>query len=314
MRLEPECRWGTIDYLESAGSNSSSNKSYLIRFFEDGTNNVRARMIDLRSRAHEARRLVIEMAYRAKKGHIGSALSIIEIATVIASKVFDFQGDRVDRPRFVLSKGHAATAWYAAAAACEVIDKSEVLTYGSNGSRFGTHPDPVQPGTDFMTGSLGQGVGFAVGSALASRLSGTNFRVYCILSDSELNEGSTWESLHIASQLKLDRLTVVLDLNGQQALGMTHDVMNVGNVGIHFKSVGWNVIEIDGHNVDEILGALEVAQDSTQPVLIIASTVAGYPVDFMMKRVEWHYLPLTETQYNDALMQIDEIFAKGLAH
>lgn len=271
-------------------------------------------MNDLRSMAYEARRLVIEMAFLAKKGHIGSALSIVDIATVIASKVLDFQGDRVDRPRFVLSKGHAATAWYAAAVAFGIVDRNEALTYGSNGSRFGTHPDPVQPGTDFMTGSLGQGIGFAVGSALASRLSGTNFRVFCILSDSELNEGSTWESLHIASQLKLDRLTVVLDLNGQQALGMTSDVMNVGNVGTHFRSVGWNVIEIDGHSLDEISSALEAAQDSNQPVLIVASSVAGYPVDFMMRRVEWHYLPLTEVQYNDALAQIDQVFAKGLAH
>lgn len=264
---------------------------------------------DLKHRAHLARRMVIEMAYRAHKGHIGSALSIVDIATAVAELVFAKGDSGPHRPRLSLSKGHAATAWYAAGVCAGALLEHEVLEYGQNGSKFGTHPDPAQPGTDFMTGSLGQGIGFAVGSAMASRLSGYNFRVFSIVSDSELNEGSTWESLHIASHQKLDRLTVVLDLNGQQALGMTPEVMNVGDVGEHFASIGWNVIRVDGHDVEKIADALRDAGESSKPNLIIASTIAGYPVDFMMRRIEWHYLPLDEAQYRAALEQIDRDFA-----
>ena len=248
------------------------------------------------------------MAYRAHKGHIGSALSIVDLSVAVAERVFAKRVHDKERPRLVLSKGHAATAWYAAMVCVGQLEESALIPYGTNGSLYGTHPDPAQPGTDFMTGSLGQGIGFAVGSAMASKISGNTFRVFSILSDSELNEGSTWESLHIASQQKLGKLTVLLDLNGQQALGMTTDVMNVGDVGDHFASVGWNVLRVNGHDVDAISRAIESCESSPRPNLIIAMTIAGYPISFMMGKVEWHYLPLTEDQYRQALYEIDAGF------
>ena len=248
------------------------------------------------------------MAYRAHKGHIGSALSIVDLSVAVAERVFAKRVHDKERPRLVLSKGHAATAWYAAMVCVGQLEESALISYGTNGSLYGTHPDPAQPGTDFMTGSLGQGIGFAVGSAMASKISGNTFRVFSILSDSELNEGSTWESLHIASQQKLGKLTVLLDLNGQQALGMTTDVMNVGDVGDHFASVGWNVLRVNGHDVDAISCAIESCESSPRPNLIIAMTIAGYPISFMMRKVEWHYLPLTEDQYRQALDELDAGF------
>lgn len=266
---------------------------------------------DLRLRAHRARRMVIEMAFGAHKGHIGSALSIVDLTTAVAAHLELNHLEKSRRSRFVLSKGHAATAWYAALVCAGHVDKLDVMTYGSNNSLFGTHPDPAQPHTDFMTGSLGQGIGFAVGSAMASKVSGLNFRVFSVLSDSELNEGSTWESLHIASQHKLDRLTVILDLNGQQALGMTSEVMDVGDVGRHFESVGWNVIRVDGHDVDAISLAIRDADRSRQPNLIIASTISGFPVSFMMRKVEWHYLPLSDEQYRQSLDEIDQMYTSS---
>lgn len=266
---------------------------------------------DLRLRAHRARRMVIELAFGAHKGHIGSALSIVDLTTAVAAHLELDHLEASRRSRFALSKGHAATAWYAALVCAGYADKLDVMAYGSNNSLFGTHPDPAQPYTDFMTGSLGQGIGFAVGSAMASKVSGLNFRVFSILSDSELNEGSTWESLHIASQHKLDRLTVILDLNGQQALGMTPEVMNVGDVGRHLESVGWKVIRVDGHDVEAISLAIRDADQSRKPNLIIASTISGYPVSFMMRKVEWHYLPLTEEQYRQSLDEIDQMYIRS---
>jgi transketolase len=266
--------------------------------------------VDLKVMAHQARRLVIEMAHRAHKGHIGSALSIVDLSVAVAERVFSYKGRYEERPRLALSKGHAATAWYAAMVCMGHLEESEVIHYGANGSLYGTHPDPAQPGTDFMTGSLGQGIGFAVGSAMASKISGNKFRVFSILSDSELNEGSTWESLHIASQHDLGQLTVLLDLNGQQALGMTPDVMNVGDVGDHFASIGWNVLRVDGHDVNTISDAIQSCESSAKPNLIVATTIAGYPISFMMRKVEWHYLPLTDDQYRQALEEIEDDFNK----
>lgn len=266
--------------------------------------------VDLKAMSHRARRLVIEMAHRAHKGHIGSALSIVDLSVAVAERVFAYKGHDKERPRLALSKGHAATAWYAAMVCLGHFEESALVSYGTNGSLYGTHPDPAQPGTDFMTGSLGQGIGFAVGSAMASKISGNSFRVFSILSDSELNEGSTWESLHIASQHGLGQLTVLLDLNGQQALGMTTDVMNVGDVGAHLASVGWNVLRVDGHDVDAISDAIRTCESSPRPNLIIASTVAGYPISFMMRKVEWHYLPLTDDQYRQALEELEVDFNK----
>lgn len=263
----------------------------------------------LRAMAHRSRRAIIEMAFSAHKGHIGSALSIADITVAVASELENQTAGTA--AKVVLSKGHAASAWYAALGEIGQLSKSDLSSYGQNGTILGTHPDPVQPGTIFMTGSLGQGIGFAVGSAMASKVSGLNFRVFSILSDSELNEGSTWESLHIASQHKLDRLTVILDLNGQQALGMTPEVMNVGDVGRHLESVGWKVIRVDGHDVEAISLAIRDADQSHKPNLIIASTISGYPVSFMMRKVEWHYLPLTDEQYRQSLDEIDQDYIRS---
>jgi transketolase len=262
----------------------------------------------LRVVAYRARLNVIEMAHRAHKGHIGSALSIVDLTVAIARNMALTSG--ANRSRMVLSKGHAASAWYAVLHEFGELSSSDLLSYGNSGTALGTHPDPVQPRTDFMTGSLGQGIGFAVGSAIASKISGNKFRVFSILSDSELNEGSTWESLHIASQHNLGQLTVLLDLNGQQALGMTTDVMNVGDVGAHFAKIGWNVLRVDGHDVDAISDAIQSCENSARPNLIIATTIAGYPISFMMRKVEWHYLPLTDDQYRQALEEIEDDFNK----
>ena len=175
--------------------------------------------------AQKIRVRVLEASHRAHKGHIGSALSICEIAAVISGIARGLGTQNASRDRVVLSKGHAALAWYSALEQVGVITTDTLKTYMCDGSLLGTHPDPELKGVDFMTGSLGQGIGYGVGAALAGRLAKDERRSFVVLSDSELNEGSTWESAALAGQLKLKNLKVFLDLNGQQALGKTKDIL-----------------------------------------------------------------------------------------
>jgi transketolase len=247
----------------------------------------------------------LECAFAASKGHIGSALSIADIIAVIAPRVQGLGSSDPLRDRFVLSKGHAALAWYCALAEMKVIDEETLTTYGADGSLLGTHPDPALVGVDFMTGSLGQGLTFAVGSAMASSRSERPWSTYAVVSDSELGEGVTWEAALLAAHHRCSGLTVVLDLNGQQALGYTSDVLDTSAAPSAFGSMGWRVSEVDGHDVDALERALSSpdAQREGKPHLVIARTIAGKGVDFMERRIEWHYLPMTADQYADAIAQ-----------
>jgi transketolase len=210
------------------------------------------------------------------------------------------------RDRFVLSKGHAALAWYCALRELKIIDDETLGSYGMDDSLLGTHPDPALVGVDFMTGSLGQGISFAVGSAMAASRSLKSWSTYAVLSDSELGEGVTWEAAMLAAHHHCSALTVVLDLNGQQALGYTRDVLDTSSAPAAFGSMGWFVTHVDGHSVDALTEALATPPDrlSGQPHLIVARTVAGKGVDFMERRIEWHYLPMSADQFAAASEQL----------
>ena len=251
---------------------------------------------------------ILEAAFNASKGHIGSALSIADIIAVIAPQVRGLGTREPGRDRFVLSKGHAAMAWYGALRELQVIDEETFTSYGRDGSLLGTHPDPQLPGVDFMTGSLGQGISYAVGSAMAARRSPVPWSVYAVLSDSELNEGVTWEAALIAAHHRCADLTVVLDRNGQQALGYTADVLDTSGAATAFQAMGWHVTQVDGHDVDELSRALSTSaeQRAGKPHLIVAATTAGKGVDFMERRIEWHYLPMSPEQHASALAQLGE--------
>jgi transketolase len=213
------------------------------------------------------------------------------------------------RDRFVLSKGHAALAWYCVLRELKIIDDETLETYGTDDSLLGTHPDPALVGVDFMTGSLGQGISFAVGSAMASSRSMNPWSTYVVLSDSELGEGVTWEAAMLAAHHHCSNLTVVLDLNGQQALGYTADVLNTSSAPAAFASMGWLVTHVDGHSVDALTEALSTPPDRLRerPHLIVATTVAGKGVDFMERRIEWHYLPMTADQFTNAASQLPSV-------
>lgn len=252
------------------------------------------------------RRRVLELAYSAGKGHIGSALSIADLITVTLEYVRGLSATDPGRDRFVLSKGHAAMALYANLGIRGILSPADLDGYCCDGSLIATHPMAATPGIDFSTGSLGQGITFAVGAALAGTKANDDRRVFCIISDSELDEGSTWESALIAGHHKLSNLIVLLDANGQQALGRTRDVLSLEGVPAAWAALGWRVTEVAGHDPRAIAELIERALVSDGPHLLVARTVAGHGVPFMEGRVEWHYLPMTDEQFTIAVAAVNE--------
>jgi transketolase len=256
--------------------------------------------------SNRIRRRILDTAFAANKGHLGSALSICEIVAAVVTEARYFGSNRADRDRVVLSKGHASLALYCALAELELLDEAELKEYTKNNSLLQTHPDVALPGVDFSTGSLGMGLGYGVGVALASRVQHRGVRTFVVLSDSELNEGSTWESAALAGTLQLGHLTVVLDFNGQQALGYTHDVLRVGDPAVVWSELGFDVEVVDGHDVQALASSLSRdAAPNAQPRLVVARTNSGHGVSFMERRIEWHYRPMTAEQYETAIREAD---------
>jgi transketolase len=254
---------------------------------------------------HSIRRGVIVCAKRANKGHIGSALSVADLvaaALISARGLGDRSGDRI-----VLSKGHAALALYVGLCEVGLLSEADLVTYSQNGSPLGTHPDPSVAGIDVMTGSLGQGVAFAVGIALGAKLRGLDRQVIAIMSDAELNEGSTWEALHVAQHQALGNLSVLLDYNGQQAFGYTKEVQELPDLAAQIGSTRWEIHEVDGH-APQLIASLIARKRSTggPPQMIIARTTFGSGVSFMEKSIPWHHLPLNDEQYAIAMGELAE--------
>jgi len=252
------------------------------------------------------RTLVLEEAKRANVGHIGSGLSVADlIATVYGGVLRIASPDDPDRDRFVLSNGHAALALYSALHLRGWLTREELATYCADQSLLGVHPEHELPGIDFSTGSLGQGISMAAGAALAARLQGSQRRVFAIVSDAECDEGSVWEAAMFATQHRLANLVVIVDRNHQQALGYTKDVIDHGALVDRWRAFGWDAREADGHDVaglGELLTGLDFA--SGPPHAVVAQTTFGHGVSFMESRIEWHYLPMNEEQYTQALAEV----------
>ena len=255
--------------------------------------------------ARKLRRLVLEQSRRANVGHVGSALSIADLLAVCIGGRLDLEGGP-DRDRFILSKGHAALALYAALHLRGILSAAELDTYCADGTSLGVHPEAGAKGIDFGTGSLGHGLSIGAGAALAARLQGSARRVYALLSDAECNEGSVWEAVMFAAHHRLDNLTAMVDVNGQQALGKTADVLSLAPLEERWRSFGWDVTVTPGNDVDAIDGALAAFERRPgRPHVLLAQTVFGHPVSFMRGRIEWHYLPLDEAGYATALAEVD---------
>jgi transketolase len=265
--------------------------------------------------ARAIRRTVVDESMRAGVGHIGSALSIADILAALYGGALRIgEAAEADRDRFVLSKGHAALALYAALAVTGRIDPALLASYCGEGSMLGAHPEHVLPGVDFSTGSLGQGLSIAAGAALAARRQGSARRVFALLSDAECNEGSVWEAAMFAGHHRLANLVAIVDVNGQQALGYTREVLDQQAAPQRWRAFGWDVHEVDGHDVDG-LGATIAALETQAgpPHVLLARTTFGKGVSFMESRIEWHYLPLDEALHRQARAEIDAAAAAAPA-
>jgi transketolase len=249
--------------------------------------------------------LVIEQSRRANTGHIGSCLSIADLVAAVLSSLRG-DPDDPDRDRFVLAKGHAALALYAGLHASGRLDAETLRTFGENASLLGVHPDHATPHIDFSTGSLGQGLSVGSGAALAARLAGASRRAFVLMSDAECNEGSVWEAAAFAAHHGLANLVVLLDANRQQALGYTADVLEPTPLAERWRAFGWDVNEVDGHDAPALVDLIDALDTAAGPPhLLLADTVFGKGVSFMEGRIEWHYSPMSEDQYRDALVQLE---------
>ena len=264
---------------------------------------------DLKMKAKEIRKDIIEEVYNAKSGHPGGSLSIADIMAVLY-----FNELRIDeknprweeRDRLVLSKGHCSPALYAALAERGFFDKENLKSFRKIESNLQGHPDLNKvPGVDMTSGSLGQGLSIANGMAIAGKMDNKNYRVYTILGDGEIEEGQIWEAAMTANKYKLDNLCVIVDNNNLQIDGTIEEVMSSYPIDEKFKSFGFNVLTIDGNNIEEILNAFEIAkQTKNKPTCIIAKTIKGKGVSFMENKTEWHGKAPSEEEYIQAMKDL----------
>lgn len=265
----------------------------------------------------EMRRIILNQSRRANVGHIGSCLCVVEILSALYSSVLKISNPKdPERDRFILSKGHAGLGLYAALVLKGWLSDEELNTFCGDNTFLGVHPVPDIPGVDFATGSLGQGICIAVGSALAARLQDSKRRVFCLISDGECNEGSVWEAAMLAAQHRLSNLNVIVDCNGQQALNLTRDVLDQWNLAERWRNFGWSSAEVNGHSVSDLADALN-ASSGERPKVIVARTVFGKGVSYMeqgiplsqthlpIQSVNWHYLPMSEHEYRLAMDQLE---------
>jgi transketolase len=260
------------------------------------------------SLAAHIRRVTIETSKRANVGHIGSCLSVADVLAALFGDVLE-ASDPVapDRDRFVLSKGHAALALYATLNALGRMSNDDLLRFGRDNGGLGCHPEHHLPGVDFSTGSLGQGLSFGAGAALAARLQGSSRRAFVLVSDAECNEGALWEAVMFSAHHRLANLIAIVDENGQQALGRTSDVLDLSPLQDRWAAFGWDVHTVDGHDLVGIVGILnKLNTEAGPPHVLIAETTFGKGVSYMEDQLAWHYLPMSNDEYERALAELAE--------
>lgn len=261
--------------------------------------------------ARRIRRLAVDMVAAANASHIGGALSVADILAVLyadVARVRPEEPDWPERDRIILSKGHCCTAMYAALALRGFFPIEELADYGKDGSRLMAHVSHAVPGVELSTGSLGHGLPVAVGRALAAKRRNQAWRVFAILSDGELDEGSNWESLLFAPQHRLDNLVVIIDYNKIQSLGRVEDVIQLEPLKAKLEACRWSIRELNGHDHDALRSALvDVPWEPDKPSCLIAHTVKGKGVDFMEDSLDWHYKSPRNAQHDEALRQLEEI-------
>ena len=253
------------------------------------------------------RKSILNLIYNTKSPHIGPSFSVVEILVSLYFKtlrVFPENPFNPDRDRFILSKGHACPALYAVLAERSFIGEDDLEGFAVNNGILEQHPNiDLNKGIEVSTGSLGHGLSIGTGMALAGKVDKKQYRVYVLLSDGELNEGSVWEAIMFAGHHKLSNLIAFVDYNKIQALGCTRDIIDLEPLGEKWKSFGWNVQEIDGHNFEQIFTALN-SLSLEKPNVILLHTVKGKGVSFMENNLLWHYRAPDDKEYKLALKEL----------
>lgn len=264
--------------------------------------------MELERIAAKCRRQAVEMVYEAGSGHIGGSLSAMDILVLLYHEIMKVDPENPDdglRDRFVLSKGHCTPALYSTLASKGFFPEEDLKLFRSIKAHYSGHPDMNNVrGVDMSAGSLGQGISAAVGMAIAGKLDKKDYKVYCLMGDGELQEGQVWEAFMSASKYKLSNLTVIVDLNGLQIDGKTSDVMPISPIDKKLEAFGFEVREIDGHDFDEIRGALTAPRREEKPLAIVARTVKGKGVSFMENEAGWHGKAPDAGQFEAAMKEL----------
>ena len=252
---------------------------------------------------------ILNMAKVGNSVHIGCAFSMVEIVSVLYENIMNYDHknpDNITNDHLVLSKGHGVMALYACFKEVGWIDPVHFEKYFSDGSLLHGLGESKIPGVSVCGGSLGHGLPIASGMALAIKRKKLNQKIYCIVGDGEINEGTIWESLLFISHHNLTNLITIVDANGLQAMGKVHDIMKLEPLGDKFKSFDFNVFECDGHDTVKLSEIFKKCHDSSKPSVIVANTIKGKGVSFMENQNEWHYMRLDDEKYHDALKEINE--------
>jgi transketolase len=252
------------------------------------------------------RRYILNMVHKSGGSHIASALSIVDIVTVLYNDVllFDSRIPKWEkRDRFILSKGHACTPIYALLAQFDFFPIIDLESYGQDSSNLMNHISHKVPGVEFSTGALGHGLPFGAGKAKSAKMLNQNWRTFVLLSDGELDEGSNWEAFMFAAHHKLNNLTAIIDYNKLQSLNTVENTLNLEPLAAKFEAFGWDIIEVDGHNYEQLAIELKKIHDF-KPRIIIAHTTKGKGVSYMENKVEWHYKTPNKEELEIALIEL----------
>jgi transketolase len=264
------------------------------------------RLVDL-AKCIRLRSLKMALDCGKNGSHLGSAFSAVEILTVLYGHILDISVQNplfLNRDRLIVSKGHCVLAYYVALKETGFLNEKDLLSFETNGSHFHGHATRnVNFGIEFSGGSLGLGMSFGAGVALAGKMNNSTYKVYVLIGDGECNEGIVWEAFMLASHYQLDNLTVIVDDNKLQYDGESSSVMNMGSLEKKFDSFGFSCINVDGHSINDLVNAFN-SPNKGKPKIIIADTVKGKGVSFMEGKKEWHHSRLTEKQYELALSEI----------
>lgn len=278
----------------------------------ENTAAVSQETIDLiKEKAKMSRLETIRLISLAKSGHYGSSFSSSEIFSTLYYHIMKYDSERPQwksRDRFVMGKGHSAVGMYPILADVGFFPKEELDTYTQLGSAFGDHPDMNKiKGIDFSSGSIGHGLSVGVGMSLGARIDGEKYRTYILMGDGELQEGQVWEAAMSAANFKLGNLVAIVDNNKVTVDGNTEELMNINPIREKWESFGWNVVDVDGHDVEALVETFEnlPSVDSEQPTAIICDTVAGKGVSFMEHGYEWHVANLGEDDIKRAIEEIE---------